>query len=576
MTEAQPDAPLRPDTDVVGGVAFSRADGMRVLGTLGLVLGGFTFVASLILVLYTHQHPAQDVIQSPGGLLLRVVLFGGLTTLSGGVLWWYRELRPCDASHVPDQRISRGSWFVLLLLLALAALLLGLQLDRYPWAAPDEIHHLNVARNLAVHGAYASGNPESGFTYFDSFDSVGPTVLLPVALALKAGGASLVAGRFVMPFFFLMLCLAGFQFCRMLYGAWSGVAAVAFLLATFSSIYLGRTVYGEVPAFAFLLCGLITWHRALALPGWSGWGLATGLLMAAAVLSKTIVVLVIFSLAGAWAYDRVRHRQIRWAHIVTPALSGLALLLVWKGFQHFHGGESADDGGVLTIYQHYLLFGISSTPFAIANSVVLNPVAHLGWLVIAVISVPLVFRQRYAPAAVALYLYALFMLYWWFFFTPGQLHRYLWNAYAILGLFAAPWLVTGVQYVMNTQQAKARRALCLVALVLLVGPGIRWVGLQAAEVVTKDEMADDWALLEAIEALPPTQQVGTTRGRLPGVVQFFTGRAIRSHDEVEELWPQCDVLILPDTPAHRARVPEGQRLNSAGGFVLLSTAKTTE
>ena len=129
---------------------------------------------------------------------------------------------------------------------------------------------------------------------------------------------------------------------------------------------------------------------------------------------------------------------------------------------------------------------------------------------------------------------------------------------------------------MNAQKEKVRRVLCLVALVLLVGPGIRWVGLQAAEVLTKDEMADEWALLEAIEALPPTQQVGTTRGRLPGVVQFFTGRVIRSHDEVAHLWPQCDVLILPDTPANRARVPEGQRLNSVGGFVLLSTAKTTE
>ena len=129
---------------------------------------------------------------------------------------------------------------------------------------------------------------------------------------------------------------------------------------------------------------------------------------------------------------------------------------------------------------------------------------------------------------------------------------------------------------MNTQQAKARRVLCLVALVILVGPGLRWVGLQAAEVTTKDEMAGEWALIEAVEGVPTTQQVGTTSGRLPGVVQFFTGRVIRSDDDLTQLWPHCDVVILPDTPENRARIPDEQRLNSAGGFVLLSTAKTTE
>lgn len=77
------------------------------------------------------------------------------------------------------------------------------RLDVYPWAAPDEVHHLTVAKNIAVHGAYASGHPDRGLDYFDTYDSVGGPVLLPVAGAFTVFGAGLGVARGVMVLFFL-------------------------------------------------------------------------------------------------------------------------------------------------------------------------------------------------------------------------------------------------------------------------------------------------------------------------------------------------------------------------------------
>ncbi|MCF6284738.1 MAG: glycosyltransferase family 39 protein, partial [Candidatus Hydrogenedentes bacterium] len=260
--------------------SFALWDGIRVLCTLGIVLGGFALAGSVVLVLYTRQHPELDAIQAPAGLLIRAGLFGVVTLLSGIVLWCIRLKTPYVAlPPAPVGKLSHRALISLLALLTIMVVLLGTHLDSYPWAAPDEVHHLNLARNVAVYGSYASGRPETGFQYFDSFDSVGPTVIGAIALAFKMAGVSLGVARTIMIAFFLLLCVAVFQFCRCLFGPWAGVASVGLLVGTFSSIYLGRTVYGEVPSFAYLLLGLLAWHRALKSPGFTVWALAAGALV---------------------------------------------------------------------------------------------------------------------------------------------------------------------------------------------------------------------------------------------------------------------------------------------------------
>lgn len=574
MTAFRPD-----DTDEklrapLSVLPFGRDDIARVAGALGLVLAGFSFMGSVALWVYTQRNPELDAIQLPGGLLLRTALFGVACVLCLALIGCARCREALPRPVWSTKPVPRGAWCLLAALLAGMVLLLSVKIDEYPWAAPDEVHHLVVARNLAEYGSYASGHPDAGFRFFDSFDSVGPAVLGPVAAAFKCFGVSLAAARAVLVVFFLLLCAGAFLFVRERHGPWAGIAAVCLLFGTFSSIYLGRTLYGEVPALAYLLFGLLAWQRALARPGWSGWGMLAGVLVAGAVLSKTILLLVAFSFAGAWVYDRVTFRQIRWPHVVMPAAGGLGVLGVWAVFQRLHGTGPTESGGVLAIYQHYLLFGLSSVPEALANSVARNPVAHAAWLGVAILTIPLVFRHRYQPAAVVLYSYALFCLYWWFFFTPGQLHRYLWTGYAILALFAAPWLVAAIAAARDQHRATLVRVVCAVAAVVLAGPSARWVALQAREIATKQEMASERAIVRAITALPGSYRIATTSGRLPGLVNFFGDRVIETGADPGALLETYDVVVLPDTAGHRAVVPSGASLKSAGDFVLLSTRRS--
>ena len=641
------------------------ADLFRAAATVTFVCAFFAAVASFVLIGYTRAHPELDAIQLPGGLVLRAALFGVLSALSAGVLW---KLRQTVAPVPPPPRpvpASRGAILALAALLVAIALLLGAHIGQYPWAAPDEVHHLVVARNLALHGSYASGHPDTGLTYFDSFDSVGPAVIGPLALAFKVAGVHLAVARLVMVAFFISLCGATFCFTRGLFGDWPGVAAVALLAGAYSSIYLGRTVYGEVPAYLFLLLGLLAWRRALGAnlppphegaggeaggtfsrpentphlsleeaparllsgtsrvddgpgavafyppyppyPPASGgdldrnspagtpqrssggdinesgeaggiipWGLLAGALVACAVLSKAIVVLVAFSFAGAWLQDRFTRRTIRWPHVVFPCAGGLAVLVAWAVYRHVHAGREADPGSVLAIYQHYLLFGLSSFGRAFAGAIAVHPVAHLVLLGIIATTVPMLFRHRYDPPAMVLFLYALFVLYWWFFFTPGQLYRYLWNAYAILAIFTAPWLIWAIQSAWNGKSPIRSRVLSALLVLLIAGPGALWIAGQAGEVVTRDEMAADGALVDAVSALPRATRAATDIDRLPGVLNFFDNRAIGAGSDPVELLRVYDMVITRDSSTLRAQLPPGCRVKTVGAFVLLSTAQPTE
>ncbi len=625
----------------------TREDVLRALAVIALVCVSFTAVASLVLVVYTRSHPELDFIDAPGGLLLRAVFFALVALGALALLVRWRGAGVSLPVFQPREALSRSALAGLLVLLLAIVLLLGIRLGDYPFAAPDEVHHLIVARNLAEHGAYASGHPETRFKYFDSFDSVGPVVLGPIAMAFKVLGTSLAVARGVMVVFFAGLCLATWGFTKGLFGSRAALISVALLLGTYSSIYLGRTLYGEVPAYFFLLLGLLAWRRALesgrastdrleslairnsaqisesglggmvppacgggggvnsendfgrassnagstppappqgggaCVPGGhastaSLWGLLAGALVGCAVLAKTIIILVAFSFLGAWVYDRVTHRRIGWRQVIFPAVGGVLVLGCWSMFQRNHGTGVAETGGVLAIYQHYLLFGVSSFVGAFTHAILPHPMAHLAWLGVMMASVPVLFRHRHDPPAIALYLYAIFLLYWWFFFTPGHLHRYLWNAYAILAIFAAPWLVQALEQVAAPALPRLKRAVALGVVVMLAWPGLEWTLFQAREITSSQEMVPEHALIDAVVALPPATRIGTDVDRLPGLLNFFGERVVETGPEPLALLGQFDTVITRDTPSLRAALPPGCGVQPAGNFVLLSTPKTTE
>ena len=154
----------------------------------------------------------------------------------------------------------RGDW--LLLMLVPLLLIVGLwHLDRYPRTWFDEGMYLQVAKNFAHDRLYAVRSADGTIDYAPII-GVGPTVLMPAALAVAVGGDELSAAR-VVPFIaFLLATVLLYLLARGLFGRLAAACTLLLLLTLPALDWLatGRQLLGEVPAILLLLCGgLCAW-----------------------------------------------------------------------------------------------------------------------------------------------------------------------------------------------------------------------------------------------------------------------------------------------------------------------------
>src|SRR5690606_29512458 len=96
---------------------------------------------------------------------------------------------------------------------------------------------------------------------------------------------------------------------RPLYGARASALASLFSLAAFGTIYLSRSLYGEVPALAFIVLGLLAWRRGLA-EGARAFLVAAGICFGLAVLTKAFMAVALLAVVGVYVFDRTTHRRI--------------------------------------------------------------------------------------------------------------------------------------------------------------------------------------------------------------------------------------------------------------------------
>lgn len=510
----------------------------------------FTTVATLVLLLFSLRGPIPGMDVPLSGLFLRLGLFGGLTLLSGGLLWRYPQaMFPIDWMPPPAPRPTKRRTLLFLSLALLPALLLMLpNLDVYPWAAPDEMHHLGVAKNLAEHSRYASGSPEAGFKDFDPFDSVGPTVILPIAAVFRVAGVSVHNARLVMAAYFMLFLVAVYFFAE---GRWlpaynSAAAAVMATLA-FSSVYLGRTLYGEVPAMTFLLFGMLAWLGALKSPHPVRWGLLAGFLLGLMVLTKTLFLLLVFPLATVWLLDRTSVRRIHWAHIWPPTLAVLLVLGAWSAVQMQMGTTHDTTGNLLGLYASYLLFGLSPLP---GNALYFlgYPWAHaviFGILLLALINLGML---PVSPPGATLRLLAWFVLFWWTFFTPGQIPRYLWPLYAIVGIHIGAFLIFTAQNAVEKYLTPKMRTSFAVQLVVALVPSVVWIIPQAHAVYTNREMQDDYDVAARVRALPEAAVIATNFEPLRGTLRFLADREVAPWPDPARPAPEVLIALASALP----------------------------
>jgi hypothetical protein len=137
-------------------------------------------------------------------------------------------------------------------------------LANYPAIWWDEGIFSETAANLVQHGRYAfTVESPHQLSDLDFRISVGPAVILPVALAYKLFGVSLSSGRLVAGAYLVLAFLALFLATRRLWGSLTALLAVALAFLGTDVLYWGRSVLGDIPALALFLCAVYCLIRGL-------------------------------------------------------------------------------------------------------------------------------------------------------------------------------------------------------------------------------------------------------------------------------------------------------------------------
>lgn len=494
-------------------------------------------------------------VREDGGFLLRLAIkagFFGFVVLADA---WaiYRVTRRWPAARaaaLSPISLGRREAAAVALVLVFTAALVFVRLDRYPGAAPDETYHLVFARNIAVHGQYAYGHPDAEMLPFDDYASVGPAVLLPVAAAIRWAGVSLTAARVPLGLALLALCLALHGCLRRVLGAGASAAGAALMVAGMGSVYLGRSLYGEVPALLYMVLGLLCWRRALARPGFTAWGLLAGAGLGLALLSKLFVVMALPAVLGALAFDRLTHCRVRWVHVIAP-VCGLAVVAgAWVLAQSLYGDPDAHEATVATTFVHrdHLLFGLSPVPATLGFLLGRMPVTVVVSIAALLFVARRVFLERYDPATVTLYLIAPLFVFWWLFFSTGRHPRYLWYACALAGAFSGPLVLAAARGALARGKALRGRLAWGLVLCLLLGPPALRAHEQVVHVFLVDETRDDLALASFTRALPEDLRVATTYWPAERTLNFLADRPVtRIFDFAGEAAAYDVVIVDLDT-----------------------------
>ncbi|MER3457436.1 MAG: glycosyl transferase [Chloroflexota bacterium] len=217
---------------------------------------------------------------------------------------------------------------IVLIMLVVAVLtlsLVNLPYWRRTWF--DEGSHLLVPKTLVQFGRYAYISSE-GFRTYGPTLSVGPTVMLPIALVFKLFGIGLIQARLVMVAYLLLTFVLAYRLTRHLYG--STVALMAgFLLLTSRGVNIleyGRQVLGEVPALFFWLAGVLLWFR----PEMKLRRIASGIFFGLAMITKNQIALVIPpTLVVVWGLNALYYRRLRHADFALPLMIALGIYGTW-------------------------------------------------------------------------------------------------------------------------------------------------------------------------------------------------------------------------------------------------------
>jgi 4-amino-4-deoxy-L-arabinose transferase-like glycosyltransferase len=221
---------------------------------------------------------------------------------------------------------------------ALLGALLFVHLGDVPRTWFDEGSHLHVPKTLVQTGHYADRSSE-GFRAFGPTIGVGPTVMLPITAVFKVVDMSLLTARMVIAVYALVALAAFAALTYRLAGRRVALLATILLLAAPGVDFAatGRQILGEVPALAYLLCGLLVWFARDEEAGTVGLVRCTKRCMIAggffglAIVTKSQLGIVLMPALVLLAILAVRwDRRIGLKQVFVPLIVMLAVFGVWE------------------------------------------------------------------------------------------------------------------------------------------------------------------------------------------------------------------------------------------------------
>jgi len=341
------------------------------------------------------------------------------------------------------------------LLTMLAVMVLTLSLVNLPyWRRTwfDEGSHLLVPKTLVQLGRYAYASSE-GFRTYGPTLSVGPTVLLPIALAFKLFGIGLLQARLVMVAYLLLTFVVAYRLTRHLYGSMVALMG-GFLLLTSRGVNIleyGRQVLGEMPALFFWLVGVLLWFHALTpISPQTGegrgarvklWRIASGILFGLAMITKNQIALIIPpTLVVVWGLNALYYRQVRDPGLAPPLLIAVGLHAIWAAvFLIFLGA------GHHAVHRALFRPGLAGALFVFKPERVLSSLKFLlgldvfyGFLVPALLyAIGLSLRRDLEGLKNALLVVFVALVLGWYAFGSIGWERYAFPGLAVASLFVA-------------------------------------------------------------------------------------------------------------------------------------------
>jgi len=243
--------------------------------------------------------------------------------------------------------LPRTSTLLTGLLWALVLFASFYNLSNWPTIWWDEAIFSETAANLAQKGRYAFTlqSPEV-INDFDYRISAGPVLIVPVALAYRLFGVSVLSGRLVAGLFLVLTLVLLYLCARRLLARGPALLAVLLGLLTTDILYWGRSVLGDVPALACFFGGMYWLLR-----GWQerrrGPFFWAGLCLGLAVGAKEFYGFTIIMALAALVWEERRHlRGLVWH-------SGLLLLGAALPLGVYLAAKAMVLGGLLPALSHF-------------------------------------------------------------------------------------------------------------------------------------------------------------------------------------------------------------------------------